>query len=131
MSVSNGGSLLAYSIDTDGSERFTMVIKDLGTGEILKDEIEDTTGSAVWAADDTSFFYTVVDANWSPWQVRRHVLGEPVNQDSVAYEETDPGFFVDVSSTTSRECIVVATGDPVTSEVRLIPASDPNELSSR
>ena len=58
--------------------------------------------------------------------MRRHVLGEPVNQDSVVYEETDPGFFVDVSSTTSREYIVVATSDPVTSEVRLIPASSPD-----
>ena len=126
MSVSNDGSLLAYSTDTNGSERYRIVVKDLGTGEILKDEIEDTTGSAVWAADDTSFFYTVVDANWRPWQVRRHVLGEPVKRDAVVYEETDPGFFVNVSSTTSREYIVVATRDPVTSEERLIPASDPD-----
>ena len=125
-SVSNDGSLLAYSTDTNGSERYRIVVKDLGTGEILKDEIEDTTGSTVWAADDKSLFYTVVDANWRPWQVRRHVLGEPVNQDSVVYEETDPGFFVNVSSTTSREYIVVATSDPVTSEVRLIPASSPD-----
>ena len=125
-SVSNDGSLLAYSTDTDGSERYRIVVKDLGTGEILKDEIEDTTGSTVWAADDKSLFYAVVDANWRPWQVRRHVLGEPVNQDSVVYEETDSGFFVNVSSTTSREYIVVATSDPVTSEVRLIPASSPD-----
>ena len=125
-SVSNDGSLLAYSTDTNGSERYRIVVKDLGTGEILKDEIEDTTGSTVWAADDKSLFYTVVDANWRPWQVRRHVLGEPVNQDAVVYEETDPGFFVNVSSTTSREYIVVATSDPVTSEVRLIPASSPD-----
>ena len=125
-SVSNDGSLLAYSTDTNGSERYRIVVKDLGTGEILKDEIEDTTGNAVWAADDKSLFYTVLDANWRPWQVRRHVLGEPVNQDSVVYEETDPGFFVYVSPTTSREYIVVATSDPVTSEVRLIPASSPD-----
>ena len=125
-SVSNDGSLLAYSTDTNGSERYRIVVKDLGTGEILKDEIEDTTGSTVWAADDKSLFYTMVDANWRPWQVRRHVLGEPVNQDSVVYEETDPGFFVYVSPTTSREYIVVATSDPVTSEVRLIPASSPD-----
>ena len=124
--VSNDGSLLAYSTDTDGSERYRIVVKDLGTGEILKDEIEDTTGSVVWTADDTSFFYAVVDANWRPWQVRRHVLGEPVKQDAVVYEETDPGFFVNVSSTTSREYIVVATSDPVTSEERLIPASSPD-----
>ena len=126
ISVSNDGSLLAYSADTDGSERYKLLVKDLDTGELLADEIEETTGNAVWSADDASFFYTVVDANWRPWQVRRHVLGEPVEQDSVVYEETDSGFFVHVSSTTSREYIVVNTGDIVTSEVRLIPASEPD-----
>ena len=126
VSVSNDGSLLAYSTDTDGSERYRLSVKDLGTGEMLADEIEETTGNAVWTADDASFFYTVVDANWRPWQVRRHVLGQPIEQDSVVYEETDSGFFVHVSSTTSREYIVVNTGDIVTAEVRLIPASDPD-----
>ena len=126
VSVSNDGSLLAYSTDMDGSERYRLSVKDLDTGELLADEIEKTTGNAVWAADDASFFYTVVDANWRPWQVRRHVLGEPVEQDSVVYEETDSGFFVHVSSTTSKEYIIVNTGDIVTSEVRLIPASAPD-----
>ena len=110
ISVSNDGSLLAYSTDTDGSERYRLSVKDLGTEEMLADEIEETTGNAVWSADGTSFFYTVVDANWRPWQVRRHVLGEPVEQDPVVYEETDPGFFVYVSDTASREYIVVNTG---------------------
>ena len=126
VSVSNDGSLLAYSTDTDGSERYRLSVKDLASGEMLADEIEDTTGNAVWAADGASFFYTVLDTNWRPWQVRRHVLGEPVEQDSVVYEETDSGFFVYVSDTASREYIVVNTGDIVTSEVRLIPASEPD-----
>ena len=126
MSVSNDGSLLAYSTDVDGSERYRMMVKDLDTGEMLEDEIEETIESAVWAADDASFFYTVVDANWRPWQVRRHVLGEPVEQDSVVYEETDPGFFVGVSVSTSKEYVVVNTSDLVTSEVRLVSASEPD-----
>ena len=128
MSVSNGGSLLAYSTDTDGSERYRIVVKDLGTGNMLEDEIEGTIGSAVWSADDASFFYTVVDENWRPWQVRRHTLGQPVDQDSIIYEETDPGFFVGLSITTSREYILIGAGDHVTSEVRLIPASDPGSV---
>ena len=125
ISVSNDGSLLAYSTDTDGSERFKMVVKDLGTGELLGGEIKDTIGSAVWAADDASFFYTVVDEHWRPRQVRRHVIGEPVGDSAVIYAEDDPGFFVRVSSTASREYIVISAGDIVTSEVRLVPASDP------
>lgn len=122
-SVSNGGALLAYSADTDGSERFRMVVKDLNTGELREEEIEGTIGSAVWAADDTSFFYTLVDENWRPWQVRRHVLGEAADNDSVVYEETDSGFFVGLSVTTSKEYVIIGSGDHVTSEVRLIPAA--------
>ena len=125
-SVSNDGKMLAYSTDVDGSERYRMVIKDLDTEELLEDEIEETIDGAVWAADDASFFYTVVDSFWRPWQVRRHVIGEPVRLDAVVYEEADPGFFVGVSISTSKEFIVVSTGDFVTSEVRLIPSSIPD-----
>ena len=125
MSVSNNGSLLVYSTDTDGSERFRMVVKNLDTGEMVEDEVENTVGGAVWASDDASFLYTLVDENWRPWQVRLHILGEPVEQDTVVYEEPDPVFFVSVWSTTSEEYIVIGSGDHVTSEVRLLRASDP------
>ena len=103
-----------------------MVVKDLDTGELLGDEIEDTIGSAVWVTDDASFFYTVVDENWRPREVRRHVLGGPVEEDAVVYVEDDPGFFVRVFVTASREYIVISAGDIVTSEVRLVPASEPD-----
>ena len=128
-SVSNNGSYLAYSADTDGSERFRMVVKDLGTGEIVDEGIEGTIGNAVWADGDASFFYTVLDENRRPWQVRRHVLGHPVEQDIIVYEEADPGFFVGLSITTSRQYIVIGTGDHVTSELRLIPSSDPGAIA--
>ena len=125
MSVSNSGRLMAYSTDTDGSERFRIHIKDLDTGEVREEVIENTTGSLVWASDDSSFLYTVVDENWRPWQIRRHVLGQPADEDSIIYEEADPGFFVGLAPATSRQFIIIGTGDHITSEVRLIPASDP------
>ena len=125
LSVSNGGTLLAYATDTDGSERYNLVVKDLATGRMLPVAIPDTAGRVVWSADDSSLLYTVVDANWRPWQVRRHVLGQPVDQDTVVYEETDPGFFVGIRESASREYILIGAGDHVTSEVRLVPAADP------
>ena len=125
LSVSNGGALLAYATDTDGSERFKVAVKDLSTGEILPDEIPNVIGRLVWSADDSSILYTVVDDNWRPWQVRRHILGQPVEQDAVVYEEADPGFFVGISESSSREYILIGAGDHVTSEVRLVPAADP------
>ena len=93
LSVSNNGTLLAYSTDTNGSERYTMVVKDLETGELLQDEIAETRRRAVWSSDDSSFFYISMDENGRPWQVLRHALGESVENDTVVYEEADPGLF--------------------------------------
>ena len=124
LSVSNEGTLLAYATDTDGSERYKLVIKDLETGELLPEEIPGTIGRVVWSADDASLLYTVVDDNWRPWQVRRHVLGQPVDQDTIVYEESDPGFFVGIGESASKEYIIIGAGDHVTSEVRLLPAID-------
>ena len=124
LTVSNDGSLLAYSTDTNGSEQYSMVVKDLETGELLEDRIEGMRGRAVWAFDDSSFFYVSLDENGRPWQVRRHVLGNPAEDDLMVYEEADPGFFIGVSSTASREYVIISAGDHVTSELRLIPSRD-------
>ena len=125
LAASNDGRLLAYSTDTSGAERFTLRVKDLHTGQLLAEAIENTQGDPVWTADDSAFFYTVVDEEWRPYQVRLHTLGAPVAEDRVIYEEQDPGFFVDVGRTASRRYVVIATGDHVTSEARLVPADDP------
>ena len=124
LSVSNNGSLLAYSTDTNGAERYTMAVKDLETGELMEDKIEEMRGRAVWSPDDSSFFYTSLDENGRPWQARRHVVSEPVESDTVVYEEANAGFFVGVSGTNSKEYVIISAGDHVTSELRLIPAGD-------
>jgi len=126
LTVSNSGSLLAYSSDTNGSERFTLVVKNLETGELLPDTIPEMRGRAVWAADDSSFFYTTMDDGGRPWQVRRHTLGQPVEEDPVIFEEPDTGFFVGVSGTASGKYVIIGAGDHVTSELRLVPADDPS-----
>ena len=124
LSVSNDDALLAYSTDTSGAERFTLRVKRLEDGEHTGDVIENTTGSPVWTTDDAAFYYTVVDDQWRPYQVRLHVLGDSPADDAVIYEEEDAGFFVGISRTASEDYIVIGTGDHVTSEVRLIPAHD-------
>ena len=126
LAVSNAGRLLAYSTDTDGSERFRLVVKNLATGEPLPEAMENTIGSPAWVADDSAFLYTVVDDNWRPYQVRRHRLGEPVEKDRIVYEEEDPGFFVGLSTSASKRFLIIHTADHVTSEVHLLAADDPH-----
>ena len=125
LSVINDGSLVAYSTDTNGAEKYTMVVKDLETGELLEDEITEMRGSAAWSSDDSSFYYTFLDETGHPYQVRRHIVGGPVEDDTVVYEETDPGFFVWVTGANSDEYVIIGAGDHVTSEYRLIAADDP------
>ncbi|WP_446831967.1 S9 family peptidase [Candidatus Foliamicus sp.] len=128
MAVSNSGRLLAYSTDTSGSERYTLRIKDLESGELFEQSIDNTIGSPVWAADDSALLYVVVDRNWRPYQVRRHVLGQPVASDTVVYEESDPGFFLNVSRSASRSYVLVHSADNVTSEAYVLPADESGAL---
>lgn len=114
---------LAWSADRQGSEFYTLDIRDLGTGQDTGERILDMAGDAVWAADSRSIYYTEFDESHRPFRVRRHILGTPQADDSIVYEEKDPGFFVGVGMTLSQKFIVIDAHDHQTSEVWLIDAS--------
>lgn len=116
---------LLYGEDTNGSEIFKIRFRDLDRGENLADVIDGTSGNAVWAADNKTVFYTVLDDNHRPSKVMRHTLGTPTEDDVLVYEEKDPGFFVGISDTESRRFILIDAHDHETSEVYIIPADDP------
>lgn len=123
--------ILAYAVDTNGSEYYTLKFRDLETGEDLDDIIEKTSGNFAWARDDKTVFYTVLDDNHRPLKVLRHVLGTPVIDDHTVFEEADAGFFVGVGLTESRAFITIDTHDHVTSECWLIPADAPTTTPRR
>ena len=125
LSVSHDGHLLAYSTDTSGGERYTMRVKDLRDGRILDERIEDTHDDPVWAADDRSFFYLVMNEHWRSHQVRRHVIGTPAEADEIVYTEPDSGFWVGLDEASSQRYVVISTGDQVTSESYLVPSDEP------
>ena len=124
--MSKNGRYLAYSADTNGSERFTARIKDLQTGELLPDEIPGTLSGLVWVKGDTALVYGLADDNWRVHDATLHVLGTPVSDDVELYRETaDEGFRVGTGLSAQEDWLVIATGDNETSEVRLVPADDP------
>ncbi|HBK15913.1 MAG TPA: S9 family peptidase, partial [Erythrobacter sp.] len=125
-SVSQNGRYLAYSADTNGSERFTARIKDLETGELLPDEIPGTLSDLVWVKNDTALVYGTADDNWRVHDATMHVLGTPVSEDVELYRETmDEGFRVGTGLSAQEDWLIISTGDNETSEVRLVPVSDP------
>ncbi|MEX6723288.1 S9 family peptidase [Parapedomonas caeni] len=123
--VSPDGGLLAYAADTNGSERFTIRVRDLASGAERPDVIPEASPAVVWSADGQGFFYTLVNENWRPYVVKYHRLGADPATDAVIYEEPDSGFFVGVGMTQSERFVVISSADHVTSEVRLIPADQP------
>ncbi|MEO0619491.1 MAG: S9 family peptidase [Pseudomonadota bacterium] len=119
---------MAYGTDTTGSEYYTLRIRDLTTGEDLADQIPDTGGSAVWAKNSTTLFYTRLDENHRPHAIYRHTLGTDTSADVLVYEEKDPGFFAGVGATQSGDLILIETHTHETSEVWLIDAAEPETI---
>ena len=117
---------LAYATDVNGSERYRIFVRDIASGEIVDGPVEDARGDVVWASDGATVFYTVIDENHRPWQVRRHRIGDR-GGDAVVYEESDPGFFVGIGKSESGRFVTVSAHDHTTSEVRLIDADAPEE----
>ena len=117
--------LLAYAIDVNGSEIYTIRIKDLETGALKSEAIPNAHGSLVWANDNATLLYTMLDENHRPARVYRHTVGAAPEEDVLVYEEPDPGFFVGIGRTRSRRFLVIDAHDHETSEVRLIDANDP------
>lgn len=118
-------SKLAWSADRAGSEKYRLNVRDLNTGEELPDEIEETTGAAVWDAGSNGVFYTVLDDHHRPCKVYYHRLGTEQAEDRLIYEEPDAGFFLGIGKTLSGAYILLDSHDHETSEVRVIPADAP------
>ncbi len=125
VSISNDDRLLAFAIDDNGSERFTARIKDLASGELLSDIIPDVLSALVWTSDDKALVYAPANEQWRTDCAKLHRLGTDAKDDIELFHEDDEGFRVSVGMTAAENWIVIATGDHVTSEVRLVPADDP------
>ncbi len=123
--ISNDATKLAYAIDDNGSERFTIHVKDLATGALLPDTIPGMLSEIVWTADDSGFLYGLANKEWRTDNARFHRLGSDPAEDVELFHEDDEGYRVAVGETSDRQWIVIGTGDHVTSEIRLLPANDP------
>ncbi|MFN8576600.1 MAG: S9 family peptidase [Candidatus Sericytochromatia bacterium] len=126
--VSQDNNYLAYSIDTDGSESYTLKIKDLKTGQHLKDEIKDSS-SVEWTNDNKTILYSVLDEAKRPYKAFRHNLGEELVEDELIYHEPDEAFYVNISKTNDLKYFLVTMVSQTTSEVYYMKAdSSDNHL---
>lgn len=125
LALSTDQRLAAYSVDFDGSEQFTMRIRDLTTGTDLATEIPNTYYTAARSADDRYLFYVTTDEAHRPHRLWRHELGSEPADDVVVYTEEDERFFLSVSSSQDRRFLFLSVSSHTTSEVRYLAADRP------
>lgn len=123
-SISDDENFLAWSVDVQGDERYTIRIKDLRTGEVLPDEITGVSAGATWSAGGSHLFYTTVDDAWRPHRVWRHTVGT-TGDDVLVLEEPDERYFIGVGRTHSERYLVIGIGSKITSEYRVLEADRP------
>lgn len=124
-SISQDGTLLAYSTDVVGDERYTLRFKNLETGELLADEIAGTAPGATWALDHSHVFYQTVDESWRPDTVWRHKLGTPRDEDVKVFHEPDERYWVSIGSTRSEKYLMIWVGSKITTEGWILESDNP------
>ena len=122
--VSDDGRWLAYTLDFTGFRDYTLYVKDLATGALAPERI-DNVSSVAWAADSVTVFYVLEDAAKRPFRLHRHRLGAPVAEDPLLYEETDALFRLGVWRSRSRALLFAGSGSFTATEVRWLPAAEP------
>jgi len=127
-SISPDNKLLAYGVDKVSRRQYTILIKNLETGELLKDEIKNTEGAAIWAADNKTLFYTAKNpVTLLSEKIRKHKLGTDALKDPVVYEEKDKSNYIGVDKSKSGKYIFIYSSATLSAEARMIPADQPDE----
>jgi oligopeptidase B len=116
-------SLVAYAVDTKGSEFYTVNIIKADTGALVESRIADNNGSLEWAADSRGLLYIWLDDEHRPRRVLRHSIGAE-NADDVIHEQDDPGYFLGLGATQDRRFLLLSVHDHETAEISLIDAAD-------
>lgn len=125
--VSSNNKLLAYSVDWISRREYTLYIKDLATGSLYADKIENTTGGMVWANDNKTLFYTKQDpVTLRSNQIFKHIIGTDQSADVLVYEEKDETFGCDIFKSKSEEYLMIGSWQTLSSELRYLKADDPN-----
>ena len=127
LSVSSDNQFAAFAIDTVGRRIYTLQIKNLFTGEILSDKIENATGNSTWANDNKTIFYTRQDEKTlRSDKVFKHKLGTNSAKDVLVYFEKDDTYSVSVYKEKSKKYLVIGSSSTMTTEYRILLADNPD-----
>ena len=126
VAISPDEQLLAYSEDTEGRRIYTVRFKNIASGEMFSDVLENTEGQVVWANDNKTVFYVKKDLQTLlGFQVYRHVLGTPQADDVLVYEEQDKSFFMGLGKSRDESLIIIDLATTETNDTWVLDANNP------
>jgi len=127
LSISPDNKFASFGVDIVGRRIYTIQVKNLETGEILADKIENVTGASVWANDNNTIFYVRQDqVTLRADKVFRHKLNTDSEKDVLVFDEVDDTFNVSISKEKSRKYIVIGSGSTLTTEYRILNSNNPD-----
>ena len=127
INVSEDNKYAAFGVDLVSRRQYTIQIKNLQTGEILSEKIENTTGGSTWASDNKTLFYTLKDAKTlRSDKIYKHKLGESTSKDKLIYHEKDDTFYTFVYKEKSRKYLVIGSTSTLTSEYQILESNKPD-----
>ncbi|MET0840917.1 MAG: S9 family peptidase [Methyloceanibacter sp.] len=115
--------LVAYAVDTKGSEYYTVNVIEADTGKLIDSRIADSNGSLEWSADSRHLFYIWLDDEHRPRRLLRHTIGSDA-ADRLVHDQADPGYFLGIGATQDQRYLLLSVHDHETAEVSLIDAAD-------
>ena len=122
--------ILAWAADSVGRRQYTIRFRNLETGEVYPEAITGLSADMVWADDNRTLFYVENDPETLlTVRVKKHVLGTPVADDVVVYEEEDDSFYMGLSRTRDDRFICIGVESTVSSELRCTPAANPGDFT--
>ncbi len=126
-SISPDNTLAAFSVDTVSRRKYTLQIKNLVTGEIFDDKVDNTAGNSVWADDNKTLFYSKQDeVTLRSDKIFKHKLGANAIDDSLVFNEEDETFGTYVFRSKSKKYIIIGSYSTLTTEHRILHANDPD-----
>lgn len=126
INVSEDNKWVTFGVDLVSRRQYIIHVKNLETGEVLKETIENTTGGATWASDNKTFFYTKKDPKTlRSDKIYRHVINTEVANDVLVFDEKDDTFYTFVYKEKSKKYVVIGSTSTLTSEYQILEANNP------
>ena len=128
ISISPDNTMASFSIDTVSRRQYTLQIKNLMTGEIFSDKIENTTGSSTWANDNKTLFYSKKDeVTLRSDKIYKHKLYTDSSNDVLVFNEADETFNSFIYKTKSKKYLIIGSSSTLTTEYRFLNADTPDD----